>query len=58
MFDFHPAAGGSSRKNSMASSFAAIMRSEALVMNSSKGVAGGGIDFRPYAIVSQAKRGN
>ena len=40
----------------MASSFAAIMRSDAVAMNSSKGVEGGGIDLRPYAIVSQAKQ--
>jgi len=41
------AAGGSSRKNSMKSSFAAIIFSEAVAMNSSKGVAGGGTMVRP-----------
>ena len=50
------AAGGSSRKNSMKSSFAAIKRSDVVAMSSSKGVEGGGIDLRPYAIVSQAKQ--
>ena len=36
--------------------FAAIMRSEELAINSSKGVEGGGMTLRPYAIVSQAKQ--
>ena len=47
------AAGGSSRKNSMKSILAAIKRSDVVAMNSSKGVAGGGMTLRPYAIVSR-----
>ena len=50
------AAAGNSRRNSMKSILAAIIRSDVVAMSSSKGVAGGGIDLLPYAIVSQAKR--
>ena len=45
------AAAGNSRKNSTNSSFAAIRRSDVVAMSSSKGVAGGGMTLRPYAIV-------
>jgi hypothetical protein len=40
----------------MNSTLAAIIRSDVVAMSSSKGVAGGGIALRPYAIVSQAKQ--
>ena len=45
------AAGGNSRRNSMKSILAAIIRSDVVAMKSSKGVAGGGMTLRPYAIV-------
>ena len=44
-------------RNSTSSSRAAIIFSDVVAMNSSKGVEGGGITLvRPYAIVSQAKQ--